>query len=404
MKCQRRLIFSVVLASFCFVFSGLMYAQVSCPAQDWIDGPNVWASESSIKVLQGNQPLLNEPTIPVYQGAGEFDPNGYPLHPQPITQQNPVYSCPNGAPALTIAGAGRETVAFQLQVTAGSNAGVSGVTVTISPLTGPGATITSDNTQQSSVTRFLEGYIPESYGGPDTGSINLPITGNFPDPLIPFYDPYDAGSGPVATPFNVAAGTTQGIWVDVAIPAGQQAGVYTGTVTVAGTGLGTVTYPITLTVWNGTLPAFDDPAHLDMLKAWIPLYGGELQQGEGLNCLYAPGLKSTVATCDDGGKTRPQEDLAMIQRYQLMAHNYDFDTQVDGIGPTLTPFAGTSPPPTAIISIDWTNWDQMNGPALTPGSLFKDGSSMRVIDAPFSGGGGFFNDGFYEHGPLAWNN
>ncbi len=374
----------------------------ACPAPNWTTGPTVWAAEDSIKIVQGNQATTNLPTIPVDVNAGEFDPNGYPLHPAPLTQLNPVWSCPAGAPVISVQGAGRETVAFQLMITAGSGTALSNVSVNISPLTGSGTTITSDNTQGSAVTRYLEGYIPETYPGAtgDIGSdtILLPVSGNFPDPLIPFYDPYDAGNGPVATPFNVAAGTTQGVWVDIAIPYNQAAGTYTGTVTVTGNGVGTVTYPLSLTVWNGNLPRFNDPNNPDMLKAWIPLYGSELQDAEGLNCLYDPNLKATVAACPD---------WTLVHEYLTMAHNYDFDTQVDGVGPTLTPVAGaaTAPPyPTAITSIDWTNWDKMNGPALTPGGLFADGSSMRVIDAPFSGGGGPFNDGFYEYGSLAWNN
>jgi hypothetical protein len=379
----------------------------ACSAPNWATGPTIWAAEDSIKVVQGNEPATNQPTIPVDVNAGEFDPNGYPLHPAPLTQLNPAWSCPAGAPTISVAGAGRETVAFQLMITAGASAALSNVSVTISPLTGPGTTITSDNTQGSAVTRYLEGYIPETYPGPTnqtfSPAIFLPVTGNFPDPLIPFYDPYDAGNGPVATPFNVAAGTTQGVWVDIAIPYNQATGTYTGTVTVTGNGVGTATYPLTLTVWNGNLPRFNDPNEPGLLKAWIPLYGSELQAAEGMQCLYDPSLKATVAACPD---------WTLVHEYLTMAHNYDFDTQVDGVGPTLTPPTGfmsdqTAPGyqyPTAITSIDWTNWDNMNGPALTPGGLFADGSSMRVIDAPFSGGGGPFNDGFYEYGPLAWNN
>jgi len=358
----------------------------------------VWATIDSIKVVQGNDPATNMPIIPVYVDAGEFDPQGYPQHPAPLTQLNPVWSCPAGTPAISIAGAGRETVAFQLFITAGTSTNLSSVAVEISPLTGPGTTISSDNTQGSAVLRYLEGYIPETYAG--SGNVQLPVSGNFPDPLLPFYDPYDAGNGPVATPFNVAATTTQGVWVDITIPANQTAGIYAGTVTITDTtgvgGIGTVTFPLSLTVWNGNLPRFDDPTQPGMLKAWMPLYGSALQSGEGFNCLYSPTYVSTIVDCGGPNAT----DLTMIHAYQTMAHNYDFDTQVDGLGPALTPTAGTSPSPTAITSIDWTIWDQMNGPSLTLGGLFPDGSSMRVIDAPFSAGGGPWNDGFYPN----WNN
>jgi hypothetical protein len=47
---------------------------VARPGPDWIDGANVWAAEGSIKVLQGNQALPNEPTIPVYPGQANSIP------------------------------------------------------------------------------------------------------------------------------------------------------------------------------------------------------------------------------------------------------------------------------------------------------------------------------------------
>jgi hypothetical protein len=75
--------------------------------------------------------------------------------------------------------AGKETVAFQLQITAGLTAGLTGVSVSISPLTGPGTTITFDNAQKSAAPRFLEAYLPESYPGPGNRAI-LPVQEIFP--------------------------------------------------------------------------------------------------------------------------------------------------------------------------------------------------------------------------------
>jgi hypothetical protein len=97
----------------------------------------------------------------------------------------------------------------------------------VSPLTGAG-TLTSDNTGSSNVTRYLEGYVPYSGLNPNSPT-QLQANGQMPDPLIPFYDPFDSGNPAVATPFNVQAGTTQGVWVNVSIPANQAAGSYAGT-------------------------------------------------------------------------------------------------------------------------------------------------------------------------------
>jgi hypothetical protein len=72
---------------------------------------------------------------------------------------------PLGTPVIPIAGAGRDTVAFQLFITAPAATTLSDVSVTITPLTGPGATLTSDDTGTSEVTRYLEGYVPYSCTG-----------------------------------------------------------------------------------------------------------------------------------------------------------------------------------------------------------------------------------------------
>ncbi len=162
---------------------------------------------------------------------------GYKQSPQPIMELNHVWSCPSGTSVIAVAGAGRETISFQVFITAGvgANSALTDVSVNVSPLSGPG-TLTSDNTQESNVTRYLDGYVP--YGGVNSSVPDqVQVNGQMPDPLIPFYSPYDAGNPAVATPFNVQSGTTQGVWVNIAIPANQTAGTYTGTVMVSGNGI-----------------------------------------------------------------------------------------------------------------------------------------------------------------------
>jgi Chitobiase/beta-hexosaminidase C-terminal domain/IPT/TIG domain/Domain of unknown function (DUF4091)/Family of unknown function (DUF6067) len=368
----------------------------ACSAQNWAAAtPNIWASEGSVKVLLNNSQTSNQPTIPIYADDGAFSPWGFEQHPQTTPELNSVWSCPSGTPVIAIAGSGRETISFQVYVTAGVGTGsaLSGVSLTITPLSGPGTTLTSDNTGSSNVTRYLEGYIPYTTGGPYNPA-SLQTSGNMPDPLIPFYDPYDAGNPAVATPFNVQSGTTQAVWVNISIPANQIAGAYAGTVTVTGTGVGTVTIPVTLTVWNGNLPTFDagsvNPTYADMLKSWLPFYEGEFVNGEGLNCW---GYTTTCST-----------EQALFQKYQIMGHNYDVDVQVDGSGPAINndyPAYGSATSFTTdgtTSSIDWTGYDAAVGPALTPGGLFSDGTYMRVLDSPLSTAGG----GAWRGGGWNW--
>jgi hypothetical protein len=83
---------------------------------------------------------------------------------------------------ISIAGSGRETVAFQIFITAPAASTLSSVSVDITSLSGPG-TLTSDNTGTSNVTRYLEGYVPYSCTG-KTAIGCVQATGSIPDPLI----------------------------------------------------------------------------------------------------------------------------------------------------------------------------------------------------------------------------
>ncbi len=366
----------------------------ACAGQNWAAAtPNVWAAGGSIKVMLNNDSSTNQPTIPTYLDDGNFNPWGYQQHPLTIAQLNDVWSCPRqGKPVISVAGAGRETVSFQVFISAGmgSNSSLSDVSVSVSPLSGAG-TLTSDDTQTSNVTRYLEGYVPYDGVNP-TSPPQLQANGQMPDPLIPFYDPYDSGNPAVATPFNVQAGTTQGVWVNVAIPAHQDPGTYRGTVTVSGNGIGSVSIPLDVTVWKGTLPRFDagsvDPRYADMLKSWLPFYRGNFDGAEAM-------------TCGGPGCTTEQ---ALLAKYQIMGHAYDMDVQMDvdkpsnsGCYPTYgacTSFTTNG----TLSSLDWTAYDAYVGPALTPGGLFSDGTYMRVFDSPLSTAGG----GAWVKGGWSW--
>jgi hypothetical protein len=337
--------------------------------------------------MLGNDSSTNQPVIPTYAYDGNFNPWGFAGHPQSIAELNDVWSCPSGSPVITLAGAGRETVSFQLFISASAKTALSHVSVTVSPLTGAG-TLTSDDSGKSNVTRYLEGYVP--YSGLDpTVPTQVQANGQMPDPLIPFYDPYDPGSPAVATPFNVQANTTQGVWVNISIPANQRPGKYSGRVTISGTGIPKTTIPLNMTVWKGNLPAFDagsvDSRYADMLKSWLPFYRSNFDGGEGM-------------TCGGPGCTTEQ---ALYEKYQIMGHDYDMDVQIDADTPTNNGCYPTGACTSFTTdgkksSLDWTAYDAYVGPALTPGRLFSDGTAMRVFDSPLStaGSGGWSGGGY----------
>ncbi|MFV1964703.1 MAG: glycoside hydrolase domain-containing protein [Pirellulaceae bacterium] len=95
--------------------------------------------------------------------------------------------------------------------------------------------------------------------------------GWYADPLIPFRHPLSrqplSDSRLRAVPFDLPARQTHGFWVDLHVPASAAPGEYRGVYRVRGNGRSDVEIPISLTVWNFTLPdtmtlktAFGSPA------------------------------------------------------------------------------------------------------------------------------------------------
>jgi hypothetical protein len=80
-------------------------------------------------------------------------------------------------------------------------------------------------------------------------------SGYWPDPLIPDVDAYAHQPRNAFVHFDIAAGTTRAVWVDVRVPADQPPGLYTGTFTVSGGNLATTTITVRLRVRNFSLPA-----------------------------------------------------------------------------------------------------------------------------------------------------
>lgn len=161
---------------------------------------------------------------------------------------------------MTIYAARGETQSFQIGVQAPS-AGLTGVSVTATALTGPGgATIPA-----SDLILFREQYVTIAKGETSIKSADgNPCTecplgvGTYPDGLIPFIDPATglppAGAASiVAVPFNLTAGQNQPIWVDVFVPRTAMPGQYTGTLTVSSS-QGSSNVSLVLNVWNFTLP------------------------------------------------------------------------------------------------------------------------------------------------------
>lgn len=129
--------------------------------------------------------------------------------------------------------------------------------------------------------------------------------GQWPDPLLP------------PAPFDVAPRGRASVWVDLTVPADAHAGTYAGTVTVSSTDTAAVSVPLSLRVWNFTLP-------------------------------HQPHLRSAFGIQNMGGF--PLDGEAAVQN--LLAHRI---SPVVGIG---QPRVVVPPGPGQPGKWDWTDWDR----------------------------------------------
>ena len=217
--------------------------------------------------------------------------------------------------SASLAAAQNEFEAFQIVVT-GQATGVSMAFEGVSD--GAGHSITGRE-----VTLYREAIINVTRQSGGDGA-----TGQWPDALVPDVDPI-AGEKRNAFPFNVAAGQSIAVFVDIHAPAGTPAGTYTGVVHV--TGGVTIDVPVKLTVWDFAVPS------TSTLKTAYGLAWNGPCMGHG-----------------DSGCTGGAADLALRARYVQSA----LDNHVSIHSPYYTATITSSG------TADWTAFDQYAGPFL----------------------------------------
>ena len=169
-------------------------------------------------------------------------------------------------------------------------------------------------------------------------------SGIWPDALIPNVDPI-VGETRNAFPFDVPAGESRAVLVDIHAPAATPAGVYHGTVVVSGGA--TANIPVTLTVWD-----FAVPSTSTMRSAYGMAWNGPCM-GHG-----------------DAGCSNVAAEQALRARYVQTA--LDNHISIDA------PFY--SAPVKADGSQDWTDYDTYVGPFLDgtgPGRL--QGAKLTAV-------------------------
>lgn len=163
-----------------------------------------------------------------------------------------------GKERAEIAAAQNEVESFQIVVTA-RDGNLRGVEAEATTLRGEHGEIPADR-----ISLYREEYVRVRYSSPRATE----APGLFPDPLIPFRDPYSGG--PVRVPqwdderapknrfgaagFDLWQDQHQPLWIDICAPEDTPAGTYSGEIRVRARGVETVALPVQLTVWDFALP------------------------------------------------------------------------------------------------------------------------------------------------------
>ncbi len=153
---------------------------------------------------------------------------------------------PAFATTVSLSAARHEYEAFQIVINP-LKKDIASVSVEVSDLTGDSATIAKNN-----LTPYIVGYVP-------TSQPYYPVkyVGLWPDPLLP------------NKPINVKSREFQPVWINVYVPQETPAGDYRGTVTIRAPGIADQSIPVSLKVYDFTLPkeshlktAFDFYGHI----------------------------------------------------------------------------------------------------------------------------------------------
>lgn len=245
----------------------------------------------------------------------------------------------NASSTLRLKGAANEWVAAQLILS--SPRDLSPVRITCGELRSDSRSIGREN-----IHFFREHYIPVTRSTDRNGSTG---PGEYPDPLIPFHNPYSREQEELALPLSLEGKRNCPAWMDIFIPPGTPAGVYRGEIRI---GLGekpVKKVELELTVWAFSLPARKN------LKVFFDLYSYRWTKGEGRPFSLS------------------EETWEVLKHYEIMAHDHGFSNGHWGLMPANI---------NATEGVDWTHYDKYLGQVLD-GSLFADGVPPAGWELPF---------------------
>jgi len=258
-----------------------------------------------------------------------------------------------GAGAVELQAAKNEYEGFQVVIRTAGEA-LAAVDVEISDLVGPeGAVIPA-----AAVDLYLEYYVYIDFASPcDVYGFNtecasypdtyLRATGWYPDALVPFEDPYDEAHPPVAAPFAVPADDLQTVFGDLHVPGDATPGMYQGTVTITEGGEVIATLPLTLTVWDFSIPVTRNVG---------------TSYGMGLN------LCSNYHGGPEGLGGDEKNRIERNYEWELHRHRVDFTTHKG-------PLTFEADAEGMLLPVDFTAYDAYMGPRMD-GSYYPDGAPL----------------------------
>ncbi len=255
----------------------------------------------------------------------------------PACRRNHHWSA--SAARLSLKGAANERLAGQLILY--SPEPREGIRVRASDLKGAAGVIPS-----SKIEFFRQIYVPVKRSTPRAGSTG---PGEYPDPLVPFRDPYDEERKEVALPLSLEGGRNLSVWMDVYIPPGTEPGVYRGRIEITAGPRRLKKVDLEIEVWNFSLPAARG------LKVFFDLYAVRWTRGE----------ERPFSLSD--------RTWEVLKHYEIMAHRHGFSLGHWGLMPSGIAAEG---------EVDWSRYDRYLGQVLD-GRLFEDGEPPACWRLPF---------------------
>ena len=229
------------------------------------------------------------------------------------------------------------------QIAVRDPAGLAAVDVSLSDLAGPGGAAIDAGEARLYREHFVDVVNASDFGV----TYHEREEGLYPDPLIPFDDPYTGE--PVGAPFDLGPAELGVVWVDLFIPRNAEPGEYTGTASVTVGGQTEAELPVSLTVW-----AFEIPAERTVATAFRYVSDSSARKFHG-------GPDAEAAEGFD----------EILERYHLALHEHRIDP-TDVYGPLEFHFDDDGD----LEPVDWTAYDEEVAPWLD-GTRFADGVGVR---------------------------